>query len=68
MMEVHIAFAAPADAVVVAFVISRTADLARDVSNSKCDEHPAFFSQHEDGIRVDHAGALARFEHEALDV
>ena len=67
-MELDITLVALADAVVVVFVMSRTTDLARDVSNSKCDEHPAFFSQHEDGIRVDHARALARFEHEALGV
>ena len=68
MMELHIAFPALADAVVVVFVIFRTADLARDPSNSKRDEHPAFWCQHEDGIRVNHAGALAPFEHEALGV
>ena len=67
-MELHIAFPALADAVVVVFVMYRTANHARDESNSICDEHPAFFSQHEDGIRVNHAGALARFEHEARGV
>ena len=68
MMELDIALVALADAVVVVLVMYRTADLAIDVSNSKCDEHPAFFSQHEDSIAVNHAGALVRFEHEALGV
>ena len=67
-MELDITLVALADAVVVVFVMYRTADHARDESNSICDEHPAFFSQHEDCIGVNHAGALARFEHEALGV